>query len=156
VVARAAREPARAVAYTYLDARYVDPLPDLHRNAMCGRERADRGRQPHPRCRTRLRSMQRWPGRRRKAGAAGSRRALSRVFVNDLNSDAASGFATASANLGYVAHVGPWDLSGFGRIDNLFGRKYAGSVIVNEGNSRFFEPAPGRTWTAGVSGTVSF
>jgi iron complex outermembrane receptor protein len=29
-------------------------------------------------------------------------------------------------------------------------------VIVNEGNSRFFEPAPGRTWLAGVSASMKF
>ena len=26
------------------------------------------------------------------------------------------------------------------RLDNLFDRRYAGSVIVNEANKRFFEP----------------
>jgi iron complex outermembrane receptor protein len=30
------------------------------------------------------------------------------------------------------------------RIDNLANRRYVGSVIVNETNSRFFEPEPGR------------
>jgi iron complex outermembrane receptor protein len=42
------------------------------------------------------------------------------------------------------------------RGDNLFARRYAGSVIVNEGNSRFFEPAPGRTWLASASATIRF
>ena len=83
-------------------------------------------------------------------------RVLSRVWVNDANSDAAAGFAVAAVNLGYLARIGPCEVNGFARIDNLFGRRYAGSVIVGEGNSRFFEPAPGRTWTAGVSGTVRF
>ncbi|MEP7057779.1 MAG: TonB-dependent receptor [Caldimonas sp.] len=83
-------------------------------------------------------------------------RVLSRVWVNDANTDAASGYAIASANLGYVARIGAWELTGFARADNLFGRRYAGSVIVNEGNARFFEPAPGRTWTAGLAGTVGF
>ena len=83
-------------------------------------------------------------------------RVLSRVYVNDANSDAASGHAIASANLGYLARFGAWEVSGFGRVDNLFGRRYAGSVIVNEGNARFFEPAPGRTWTAGLSAAVGF
>lgn len=35
-------------------------------------------------------------------------------------------------------------LRGFARIDNLFDRGYIGSVIVNEGNGRYFEPGPGR------------
>ena len=32
------------------------------------------------------------------------------------------------------------------RAENLADRQVAGSVIVNEGNGRFFEPAPGRGW----------
>jgi iron complex outermembrane receptor protein len=42
------------------------------------------------------------------------------------------------------------------RVDNIADRDYIGSVIVNEGNSRFFEPAPGRTWLLGVSATYAF
>ena len=83
-------------------------------------------------------------------------RYLSSVFVNDANDDAAPRYVVASANLGYVARFGPVQLTGFVRSDNLFARRYAGSVIVNEGNGRFFEPAPGRTWLAGVSGVLSF
>ena len=83
-------------------------------------------------------------------------RYLSSVYVNDANSDAAARYAIASANVGYVLNLGSWELGGFVRGDNLFGRRYAGSVIVNEGNSRFFEPAPGRTWLASASATFRF
>jgi hypothetical protein len=34
--------------------------------------------------------------------------------------------------------------------DTLDARAYAGSVIVNESNRRFFEPAPGRRFFAGL------
>ena len=83
-------------------------------------------------------------------------RVLGKVYVNDINSDAAAGYVSASANAGYVAVVGPWRLSGFVRSDNLLNRRYAGSVIVNEGNGRYFEPAPGRTWLGGVGATYRF
>jgi iron complex outermembrane recepter protein len=83
-------------------------------------------------------------------------RALSRVVVNDANSDAAPGFAVVNANVGYLARVGRIEWSAFARIDNVLDRRYAGSVIVNEGNSRFFEPAPGRNWTLGVAASASF
>jgi len=33
---------------------------------------------------------------------------------------------------------------------------YAGSVTVNEGNNRFFEPAPGRNWVIGVRAAQMF
>ncbi len=83
-------------------------------------------------------------------------RYLSKVYVNDANTDAASGYFIASANIGYGMRMGAWELNGFTRVDNLFNRRYIGSVIVNEGNSRFFEPAPGRTWTAGISAAYTF
>ena len=35
-------------------------------------------------------------------------------------------------------------------VDNLGDRTYAGSVIVNEANRRYYEPAPGRGVTVGV------
>jgi iron complex outermembrane receptor protein len=83
-------------------------------------------------------------------------RYLSGVPVNDLNTDAAPSYTLASANLGYRLRRGPWSVEGFARVDNLFGERYAGSVIVNEGNGRFFEPAPGRTWLAGLHASYSF
>ena len=58
-----------------------------------------------------------------------------------------------SANVGYRRAVGRSTSRGFARVDNLFSRRYAGSVIVNEGNARFFEPAPARNWTVGVAAT---
>ena len=66
------------------------------------------------------------------------------VFVNDANSDVAPRYAVAAASVGYVLPLGNRELNGFVRGDNKFGRRYAGSAIVNEGNARYFEPAPGR------------
>ena len=83
-------------------------------------------------------------------------RALGKVWVNDLNSDAAPGYATLAAHAGYQFSVGPWDLGALLRVDNLANRRYAGSVIVNDGNNRFFEPAPGRTWLASANASYRF
>jgi iron complex outermembrane receptor protein len=41
-------------------------------------------------------------------------------------------------------------------VDNVFDRHYAGSVIVNEGNARYYEPAPGRNWSAGLNASYTF
>ncbi len=43
------------------------------------------------------------------------------------------------------------DMDLFGRIDNLFDREYVGSVIVNESNGRYYEPAPGRNYGIGLN-----
>ena len=81
-------------------------------------------------------------------------RVESRVFVNDINADAAAGYAVVNARAGYAFKAGGADLFLYGRIDNLFDKQYAGSVIVNDGNSRFFEPAPGRRLFVGVRGAL--
>ena len=41
-------------------------------------------------------------------------------------------------------------------LTGLFDRRYVGSVIVNEGNARYYEPAQGRNWTVGLSGAYRF
>ncbi|MDP9084388.1 MAG: TonB-dependent receptor [Pseudomonadota bacterium] len=68
-----------------------------------------------------------------------------RIYVDDRNSDATAGYWVANVRAGFVQETGHWRFSEFARLDNLANRAYVGSVIVNETNSRFFEPAPGRT-----------
>jgi len=81
---------------------------------------------------------------------------LDHVEVNDTNTDATAAYAIANVGVGYVLPLERWQLTGFARIDNVTDRRYVGSVIVNEGNSRFFEPAPGRSFFGGVSATYTF
>ena len=83
-------------------------------------------------------------------------RYLSKIYVNDENSDAAASYTVVGAGAGYLWRAGAWEWNAFARLDNLFDRKYAGSVIVNDGNGRYFEPASGRNWSAGLTGTYSF
>lgn len=83
-------------------------------------------------------------------------RVTSRVYVNDANSDAAAGFGTVAAHLGHQSTVGAWTLAGFVRVDNVFARRHAGSVIVNEGNGRYFEPGPGRSGLVSLSAALRF
>jgi iron complex outermembrane receptor protein len=52
--------------------------------------------------------------------------------------------------------TGNIEWTGFARIDNLFDRDIVGSVIVNDSNVRYFEPAPGRGWTVGLSARMDF
>lgn len=82
--------------------------------------------------------------------AALEMRVDSKTYVDDLNSDSAPGHAVFNLHTGKTFHAGAitWHL--YGRIDNLFDKAYAGSVIVNEGNGRFFEPAPGRRFFIGL------
>ncbi len=83
-------------------------------------------------------------------------RYLGSVAVNDINSDAAASYMTAAAHAGYMFESGGWKVLTTLRADNLFGKKYAGSVIVNEGNGRYFEPGAGRVWLLSMSGSYAF
>jgi len=66
------------------------------------------------------------------------------------------GYAVASLYAGYLLNWDRWAFNVFARLDNLFDKQYVGSVIVNESNGRYIEPAPGRSWMAGVGATYQF
>ncbi|WP_180170230.1 TonB-dependent receptor [Acinetobacter sp. YH12027] len=83
-------------------------------------------------------------------------RYMDKVYVDDANSDAASSYTVVSANAGYVWKQADWKVKTYVRVDNLFDENYVGSVIVNDGNGRFFEPADGLNWSAGLSVTKAF
>jgi iron complex outermembrane receptor protein len=68
-----------------------------------------------------------------------------KIYTDDRNTDAAAGYWVANLRAGFEQETRHWRFSEYARLDNLTNRAYVGSVIVNETNSRFFEPAPGRT-----------
>jgi iron complex outermembrane receptor protein len=72
------------------------------------------------------------------------------VPVDDVGRDRAPAYVVAALEAGITHPVGATRVRAFARIDNLFDRKYVGSVIVNDGNGRYFEPAPGRTFMLGA------
>ena len=80
----------------------------------------------------------------------------SKLYVDDLNSDAAAGYAIANLRAGFEQSGKGWRTSEFIRVENLFDKTYIGSVIVADGNGRFFEPSPRRNGIVGVSATFSF
>ena len=73
-----------------------------------------------------------------------------KVAVDDRNTDFAASATVFNLGARFQQEFGAWKLRQFVRIDNLADRRYAGSVIVNEGNGRFFEPALRRAVYAGV------
>ena len=83
-------------------------------------------------------------------------RSISAIAANDANSVQAPGYGVLALSAGYTRQWGAWRLNAFARIDNVADRQYVGSVIVNEGNGRFYEPAPGRQWMAGLGLTYQF
>jgi iron complex outermembrane receptor protein len=71
--------------------------------------------------------------------------ARSKIYADDRNTDAAASYWVTNLRAGFEQETTHWRFSEFARLDNLANRAYVGSVIVNDANSRFFEPAPGRT-----------
>ena len=67
------------------------------------------------------------------------------IYVDDSKGDAAAGYWTGNVRCGFEQDSGHWHLTEYASVDNQADRRYVGSVIVNETNSRFFEPAPGGT-----------
>lgn len=83
--------------------------------------------------------------------------ARDQIYVEDSNTrPAAPGFAVANLRFGVDRRYGAWQLKAFARVDNLFDRQYVGSVIVGDGNGRYYESAPGRGWLVGAGARYTF
>lgn len=70
----------------------------------------------------------------------------SSLYVDDRNSDSAAGYWSTNLRVGFEQVQASWKVAETLRVDNVTDRRYAGTVIVNESNSRYFEPDPGRTY----------
>ena len=135
-------------AYTWLDATY--------RDGFCGTSCTPAGNRIPGIARNVAQLSLDWaPPEGFRAGAEA--RHMSRIFVNDANSEAAASYSTLGLYAGYLVRPAPqWEVSTFARVDNVTDRTYAGSVIVNEGNGRYYESAPGRNWSLGVNASYRF
>lgn len=143
------------MSYTLLDARYRDAFACPVNVNLCPAGVVPAGNRIPGTARNVLALDMGWrPPVGWRAGL--DARYLGSVSVNDVNSDAAASFVTLGAHVGYVAEVNRWRLAATARIDNLTDRRYAGSVIVNEGNGRYFEPAAGRSHVLSLSATYRF
>jgi iron complex outermembrane receptor protein len=76
--------------------------------------------------------------------------ALGDVVVNDAGTESASGHGLLHVEAAHRWTTSAGPLRVFARVDNLLDRDHVGSVIVNEGNGRFYEPGAGRSWLLGV------
>ncbi len=133
------------LAYTWLDARYRD---DAGGGIRAGNRIPGIARQ------SAFASLGWAPPQGWQAAIEG--RYLSQLYADDANDAAAPGYAVAALSAGYIKQIGAWELSAYARVDNLFDRHYAGSVIVNESNGRYYEPAPGRSVGMGLGVTYRY
>ncbi len=80
----------------------------------------------------------------------------SRVAVNDPNTEFADRYNVVNLMAGLVQQDARWRVTEYVRVENATDRKYAGSVIVNEGNGRYYEPSPRRSILLGVQAGLRF
>lgn len=141
------------IAYTWLDARFRDgfcaPACTLVNPPVTAGNRI-----PGIPSQVAFASLAWEPAAGWRGGIEG--RYVARVHANDRNDEFAPGYAVASVYAGHRLQARDWTLETYARLDNAFDRRYAGSVIVNEGNGRYFEPAPGRNWSAGANLSLRF
>ena len=150
-----ARHWLAQLSYTLLDARYRDAFACPVNVNLCPAGQVPAGNRIPGTARNALAAELGWrPPTGWRAGV--DARYLGSVTVNDANSDVAASFATLSAHVGYVLIRHRWNIAATARVDNLSNRRYAGSVIVNEGSGRYFEPAAGRNHVLSASANYRF
>ncbi len=135
-------------AWTLIDARYVDAFtsggPVQAGNKLPGVPGST------------LYGEVRWRHPGSGFSAAFEARRNAKVYVDDANSDAAAGYVVANLRMGFEQRGTGWRTAQYVRIDNLADRNYVGSVIVADGNRRFFEPALPRSVSFLFSGRREF
>jgi len=151
-----AQDTVAKLAYTYVNARYTDAYfscsttPCPAPNVLVGR-----GNAIPSIARSTLYADLGWkPDTGWQAGMEVL--AASQMYADDINSQAAPGYGIVGLRTGYRFAFGNLALHAFARVDNLLNRQYAGSVIVDETSLRFYEPAPGRSYLAGVGLKYTF
>ncbi len=134
-----------AVAASWIDARFVEGFAFVAQNQT--RIVAAGNRIPGVPRSDAFAELE-WRSRDDRWSSALGVRMVGAIAVDDRNTDAAAGHVRIDWRGQWRARDSGWHA--FWRIDNLFDRRYAGSVIVNEANGRYFEPAAGRGFSLGV------
>ena len=139
------------LAYTLLDARYAEAFTSGAAATL-----VPAGNRLPGVPRTSLYAELQWRHFESGFAAALEARHNSKVYVDDQNSDAAAAYTIANLRLGFEQKSRDWRLTQTLRIDNLSDRTYIGSVIVADGNRRFFEPAPRRNLSLIFTARLAF
>lgn len=136
-------------AYTYIDAIFADSFttPD---------GTVESGNQIPAVPRNTLYGELAWRHRPSGFSTAVEARWHDKVYVDDLNSEFAPSYTVANVRAGLEQTVGDWRFTEFARVDNVFDKEYIGAVIVNDGNGRFYAPAPTRNYLVGFTVARAF
>ncbi|MGV2947430.1 TonB-dependent receptor domain-containing protein [Acinetobacter sp. AGC35] len=153
------RDLTAQASYSYIDATFDADIPEiLNQNGSIAVSRVESGNYIPGIAKNQAFLSLGWkPENGLSAGL--DVRYSDRIYVNDTNTEYAPSYTVAGANVGYHWKMQDWAVNTFARVDNLFDKDYSGSVIVNESSrpeGRYYEPAEGRNWSAGLSVTKEF
>ena len=145
------------LAFTYLDATYRDAYTTCTAAPCTAASAANKaivaaGNRLPGTPRNNLYTAIRW-GRDLGWYAALNFQYSSDIAVNDLNTVSAPSYGLVGADGGYRVDFSSVRVDTFVRVNNALDKRYVGSIIVNDGNSRFFEPGSGASVLAGVNVT---
>ncbi len=77
--------------------------------------------------------------------------AVSEYFTNDVNTAVNDGYVVFDASLGHEGFAaGSVRIAPFVEVRNMLNTRYSGSVSINAFGGRYYEPAPGRAFLAGL------
>ncbi|WP_201496430.1 TonB-dependent receptor family protein [Rubrivivax sp. A210] len=148
IEARPLPELQATLAYSLLDARFTDSyLSSAGTTIQSGNRLPGTPRET-------LFAELAWRHRASGFSTAIEARTSSKVYVNDVNADAAAGYTVVNWRAGFRQQFGRVELSEFVRVENVTDRRYVGGVLVNDANGRYFAPAPGRSAIAGISASI--
>jgi iron complex outermembrane recepter protein len=77
-------------------------------------------------------------------------RSVGKSYANSDNSELASAYQLFGLKVSHNIKYGSHSLSLFGRLDNIFDKKYVSSVVVNQEERKYYEPGMPRNWIVGV------
>ncbi|HYP81226.1 MAG TPA: TonB-dependent receptor [Steroidobacteraceae bacterium] len=75
---------------------------------------------------------------------------VSALVANDVGTESAPGYGLVNIEAGRDWMFGQTTMRAFARVENLLDHRYIGSVIVNDGNGRYYESGPERSAMLGL------
>ncbi|ESK37699.1 hypothetical protein P256_02132 [Acinetobacter nectaris CIP 110549] len=149
------RDLTAQASYSYLDATFDASVPEIRKNNRLIANSIQKGSYIPGVAKNQAFASLGW---RPEVGfhAGVDVRYMDKIYIDDQNTDAAPSYTITAIDVGYAYKYKDWSVNTYACVDNLFNRNYIGSVIVNESNGNYFEPADKRNWSAGLSISKQF
>lgn len=137
------------LAYTRLDATFEDSFPIcISTGCTTPTSMVRAGARIPGVARDQMSAALSWKGAAWSLG--GRLQGVSDISANDPGTAISPGYFIAQVDVERQFEFRRYSIHTFLRIDNLLDQRYIGSVIVNEGNGRYYEPGPDRTLSVGA------